>query len=427
MKRMLASEPAQELVHEGRSRAVCHGCGQRLRTTFCDLGTTPLSNAMVRPERAGEPEPYFPLHAWVCDKCLLVQLEQFNAPAEIFSDYSYFSSYSQSWLDHAKRYCEMVIERFGINASSFVVELASNDGYLLKNFVNAGIPCLGIEPAANVAEVARAAGVTTLVEFFGATLARKLINAGKAADLIVANNVLAHVPQLNDFVAGMKHLLKQEGVITVEVPHLLNLIRDTQFDTIYHEHFCYFSMMTLRGIFARHSLRIFDIQELPTHGGSLRIFICHEGSSREESAAVAAMLRKEKEFGLGEVTLYRGFGEKVRRVKLDLMRFFVEAASAGKRVACYGAAAKGNTLLNYCGIGRDLVEFAVDRSPHKQGLLLPGSRIPVFAPEHVSAEKPDYLLILPWNLKDEIIAQMQHIRAWGGHFVVPIPQLEIVA
>ena len=414
-------------AYSGRPAPLCRGCGQPLVTTFCDLGTTPLSNAMVRPERAGDPESYFPLHAWVCDNCLLVQLEQFNAPAEIFSDYTYFSSYSQSWLDHAKRYCAMVMDRFGLGASSFVVELASNDGYLLKNFSNADISCLGIEPAANVAAVARAAGVPTLVEFFGAALAGRLLNEGKAADLIVANNVLAHVPELNDFVAGLKILLKPEGVITVEVPHLLNLIRDTQFDTIYHEHFCYFSLTTLRGIFARHGLRVFDVEELPTHGGSLRIFVCHENGTRAEDARVVELLRKEKEFGLGELALFRGFGEKVRRVKLDLMRFFVEAASAGKRVACYGAAAKGNTLLNYCGIGKDLIDFAVDRSPHKQGLLLPGSRIPVFAPERVAAEKPDYLLILPWNLKDEIIAQMQYIRAWDGRFVIAIPQLEIVA
>lgn len=423
MKPVLTPEKA---MRAARPQACCRACGQPLTTSFCDLGTTPLSNAMVHPDRAGEPEPYFPLHAWVCDRCLLVQIEQFNAPTEIFSDYTYFSSYSKSWLDHAKRYSEEMIKSLGLGVGSYVVELASNDGYLLKNFVAARIPCLGVEPAANVAEVACAAGVPTLVEFFDECLARSLAGEGKSADLIVANNVLAHVPRLNDFVAGLKILLKPEGVLTVEVPHLLNLIRETQFDTIYHEHFCYFSLTTLTGIFKHHDLRIFDVRELPTHGGSLRLFACHVQNERKEQSAVEAVLRKEQEFGLGNLAIYRGFGEKVRRVKLDLMRFFVEAASAGKRVACYGAAAKGNTLLNYCGIGKDLIEYTVDRSPHKQGLLLPGTRIPVFAPERLSANKPDYLLILPWNLKDEIIAEMQHIRAWGGRFVTAIPRLEII-
>jgi len=426
MKPVLASETELSPVLRGRAPAACRGCGHPLTTTFCDLGATPLSNAMLRPERAGEAESYFPLHAWVCDHCLLVQLEQFNAPAEIFSDYTYFSSYSKTWLDHAKSYSETMGDNLGLNADSFVVEVASNDGYLLKNFVARRIPCLGIEPARNVAEVARAAGVPTLVEFFGEALARKLASEGKAADLIVANNVLAHVPELNDFVAGLKILLKREGVITIEVPHLLNLIRETQFDTIYHEHFCYFSLASLRNILQRHGLRIYDVQELPTHGGSLRVFACHQESKRVEAPAVQAVLRKEQNFGLGELTTYRNFQAEVRRVKLDLLRFFVDAAAEGAHIACYGAAAKGNTLLNYCGIGKDLIDFAVDRSPHKQGLLLPGSRIPVYAPERVALEKPDYLLILPWNLKDEIIGEMQHIRAWGGRFATAIPRLQII-
>jgi SAM-dependent methyltransferase len=423
---MLASETELNPVLRSRASAACRACGHPLTTTFCDLGATPLSNAMLRPERASEAEPYFPLHAWVCDHCLLVQLEQFNAPAEIFSDYTYFSSYSKTWLAHAKSYSEAIIEDLGLGADSFVLEVASNDGYLLKNFVVRRIPCLGIEPAHNVAEVARTAGVPTLAEFFGEALARKLASEGKAADLIVANNVLAHVPELNDFVAGLKILLKPEGVITIEVPHILNLIRDTQFDTIYHEHFCYFSLATLRGILQRHGLRIYDVQELPTHGGSLRIYACHQTSERVEAPGGQAVLRKEQNFGLGELSTYRKFQAKVRRVKLDLMRFFVDAATAGAHVACYGAAAKGNTLLNYCGIGKDLIDFAVDRSPHKQGLLLPGTRIPVYAPERVALEKPDYLLILPWNLKDEIVGEMQQIRAWGGRFVTAIPHLEII-
>ena len=411
-------------LQTGKQTTRCRACGHPLSVTFCDLGATPLANAMLKSET--ETETYYPLHALVCDQCMLVQLVQYSTPAEIFSDYTYFSSYAQSWLAHAKDYSAKVIGRFGLDKNSFVVELASNDGYLLKNFVAAGVPCLGIEPAKNVAEAAAAVGVPTLVEFFGKDLAQRLAAEGKQVDLLVANNVLAHVPDLNDFVAGIKILLKQGGVATIEFPHLLNLIRSVQFDTIYHEHFSYFSLLSLQRIFARHKLRVFDVEKLVTHGGSLRVFACHEGDTRREMEIVQKVIDEERAFGLADLATYRAFSAQARRVKLDLVRFFVDAVSAGARTACYGAAAKGNTLLNYCGIGKDHISFAVDRNPHKQGRLLPGTRIPVFGPDHVAVERPDYLLILAWNLKDEVMAQMQHIRSWGGRFVIPIPAVEIV-
>jgi SAM-dependent methyltransferase len=412
-------------LQAGQNAARCRACGHPLNVTFCDLGATPLANAMLRNET--EAETFYPLHALVCDQCMLVQLIQYNTPAEIFSEYTYFSSYSQSWLAHAKDYSAKVTGRFELGKGSFIVELASNDGYLLKNFVAAGIPCLGVEPAENVAEAASAIGVPTLVEFFSENLARRLVADGKQADLLVANNVLAHVPDLNDFVAGIKTLLKNRGIATFEFPHLLNLIRNVQFDTIYHEHFNYFSLLSLQRVFARHELRIFDLEKLATHGGSLRVFACHDTDPRGVMPVVPEVIDEEREFGLADLATYRAFGAQARRVKLNLIRFFVDAVSAGARIACYGAAAKGNTLLNYCGIGKDHISFAVDRNPHKQGRLLPGTRIPVFDPDHVAVERPEYLLILAWNLKEEVMTQMKHIRDWGGRFVIPIPDVEIIS
>jgi len=404
----------------------CRACGTALSVSFCDLGCTPLANAMVKPEDLAGGETYYPLHAWVCDSCFLVQLEEFRPPDAIFSDYLYFSSYSPSWLDHAKEYAEAMIARWGLGADSRVVEIASNDGYLLKNFVAAGIPCLGVDPARNVAAVAEAAGVPTRVAFFGAETARQLREEGVAADLMAANNVLAHVPRLADFVEGFAILLKPEGVITFEFPHLLRLIEETQFDTIYHEHFSYLSLTALEPLFARYGLRVFDVERLPTHGGSLRLFATHSSAGHEETRAVSRLREDEECAGLRGLDVYRGFQAKVARVKQGVMRFFLEASEAGKSVACYGAAAKGNTLLNYCGITRDLVSFAVDRSPHKQGHLMPGSHIPVRAPEAIPETRPDYIFILPWNLRDEIIDQLSEARSWGARFVIPIPEVTIL-
>ncbi len=388
---------------------------------------SPLSNSYVPPARMRSMEPFYPLHAFVCSDCKLVQLEEFESPDHIFSDYAYFSSYSDSWLKHAARYTEDMIARFGYDEHSHVVEIASNDGYLLQNFVKSGIPVLGVEPAANVAEVARAKGVETEVRFFGCETARLLKSQGKSADLLLGNNVLAHVPDINDFVGGMKILLKADGEITMEFPHLLQLIANNQFDTIYHEHFSYLSFLTVSKIFAAHGLKMFDVEELSTHGGSLRIFACHADDSRPVGIRVAQMLKKEDQAGLNNIATYAAFGEKVKETKRKLLDFLLEARNAGKTVAGYGAPAKGNTLLNYCGVRTDLVEFTVDRSPHKQGRFLPGTRIPIHSPEKIAEAKPDYLLILPWNLKDEVMEQMREIKAWGGQFVVPIPEVKICA
>ena len=388
---------------------------------------SPLSNSYVPPSRLRSMEPFYPLHAFVCSDCKLVQLEEFESPDQIFSDYAYFSSYSDSWLKHAARYTEEMIARFGYDDFSQVVEIASNDGYLLQNFVQRGIPVLGVEPAANVAEVARAKGVPTEVRFFGCETATLLKSQGKSADLLLGNNVLAHVPDINDFVGGMKILLKPDGEITMEFPHLLQLIANNQFDTIYHEHFSYLSFLTVEKIFAAHGLKMFDVEELSTHGGSLRIFACHAEDDRPVGIRVAQMLRKEDQAGLNDIATYAAFGEKVKETKRKLLDFLLEARKAGKTVAGYGAPAKGNTLLNYCGVRSDLVEFTVDRSPHKQGRFLPGTRIPIYGPDKIAEAKPDYLLILPWNLKDEVMEQMSEIKSWGGKFVVPIPEVKICA
>jgi SAM-dependent methyltransferase len=402
----------------------CQACGAPLTRTFVDLGLSPLANSFV-PSDVREPDPAYPLHARVCDRCLLVQVDTVVAPEHIFRDYAYFSSYSESWLEHCRRYARMAIERFALSAASKVVEVASNDGYLLTNFVAAGIPCLGIEPAANVAEVARAKGVPTEVAFFGVETAQRLAAAGHAADLIAAKNVLAHVPDINDFVAGVRVLLKPDGVFTVEFPHLLNLIREVQFDTIYHEHFTYLSLLALERIFVRHGLRVFDIERLSTHGGSLRVFVCHAASARTEQPGVAAVRGSEIDAQLDAPGGYEGFAERVEQVRKSLFAFLDAARSSGRRIAAYGAAAKGNTLLNYCGIGADRIAFVADKSPAKQGRLLPGSRIPVCAPETIFARRPDYVLILPWNLREEIADQLAPIRAWGGQFVTAIPEVRV--
>jgi len=402
----------------------CQGCGAPLTRTLVDLGSMPLANSFVKPDHR-DAEAAYPLNARVCDACLLVQVESVVPPGEIFSDYLYFSSYSDSWLAHARVYAAMAIERFALDRTSMVIEIASNDGYLLTNFVEAGIPCLGIEPAANVAKAAIAKGVPTEVAFFGADTARRLAAQGRKADLLAAKNVLAHVPDINDFVAGIALLLKPEGVFTVEFPHLMNLIAQVQFDTIYHEHFTYLSLLAIERVFGRHGLRVFDVEEIPTHGGSLRVFVCHHASARTEQPGAAALRAKEAQAQLDRPDGYAGFAEKVDRVRHDLLAFLDTARAEGRTVVAYGAAAKGNTLLNYCGIGTERIAFVADRSTAKQGLLLPGSRIPVRAPEAIFAAKPDYVLVLPWNLIGEVSEQLSGIAAWGGRLVTAIPRLQV--
>jgi 2-polyprenyl-3-methyl-5-hydroxy-6-metoxy-1,4-benzoquinol methylase len=388
---------------------------------------SPLANSYVAVAEAERAEKFYPLHAYVCEQCLLVQLQQFESPSEIFSDYAYFSSYSDSWLKHAETYAAMASQRFGLGPQSQVIEIASNDGYLLQYFKAKGIPVLGVEPAANVAAVAEQKGIRSLVKFFSTDTASGLKASGSQADLLIGNNVLAHVPELNDFVAGLKVALKPEGVVTMEFPHLLSLMEQNQFDTIYHEHFSYFSFLTVQRIFAHHGLRLFDVDRLSTHGGSLRIYGTHAENARfAQEERVAALLSAERQAGLAELGSYAGFAEQVRKTKRNLLSFLIRSKDEGRRVAAYGAPAKGNTLLNYCGVRTDLIDFTVDRSPHKQDKLLPGTRIPIYAPERVFEQKPDYLLLLPWNLKTEIMGQMAGIREWGGRFVVPVPTLEVL-
>jgi 2-polyprenyl-3-methyl-5-hydroxy-6-metoxy-1,4-benzoquinol methylase len=405
----------------------CRFCGSTLTQTFADLGMSPLSNAFVAADRASAMEPFYPLHAFVCGQCRLVQLDEFESPEQIFSDYLYFSSFSDSWLRHVEAYTEHMIGRFGLGTGSQVVEIASNDGYLLQYFKARGVPVLGVEPAANVAAIATGKGIPTDVAFFGAATARRLQASGVAPDVIAANNVMAHVPDLNDFVAGFAILLKPGGVVTVEFPHLLRLMQQNQFDTIYHEHFSYFSLLVVEQVFARHGLVLFDVQELTTHGGSLRIFATHKGDrTHTTTRAVAKVLADERAAGLDGSDAYAAFATQVIDTKTALLEFCVQARRAGKTIAGYGAPAKGNTLLNYCGIGPEFIPFTVDRSPYKQGMLLPGVRIPIRAPEVIFAAKPDYVLILPWNLAPEIVDQMAGIRDWGGQFVVPIPTVRIL-
>ncbi len=408
------------------SRYACRHCGRPLVHSFVDLGMSPLCESYRRPEQLGEMEAFYPLHAYVCDGCWLVQLPAHVSGEAIFSDYAYFSSYSDSWLAHARRYCEQMIERFELGPRSQVIEIASNDGYLLQNFVARGVPALGIEPAGNVAQAAIAKGVPTRVMFFGRETARQLVDEGLRADLLLGNNVLAHVPDLNGFVAGLATLLAQHGVVTMEFPHLMCLVEQNQFDTIYQEHYCYLSLVAVQRVFAAQRLTIFDVEELSTHGGSLRIYARHaDAADIPVQPAVAELLARERAAGYERLKTYQGYAEQVARVKRDLLSFLIEARRAGKRVAGYGAPGKGNTLLNYCGIRTDLLEYTVDRSPYKQGLYLPGTGIPIHAPERLFETKPDYVLILPWNLKEEISVQMAGIRRWGGQFVVAIPELSV--
>lgn len=405
----------------------CRFCQTPLRHSLIDLGMAPLSNAYLSFEQLEQGELFYPLHARVCASCFLVQLPEFTTPEQIFGHYAYFSSYSDSWLEHAQRYAEAMIGRFGYAQNSSVIEVASNDGYLLQYFKARGVPVLGIEPARNVAEVARNAGIETVVEFLGKQTAREIRQKKNGADLLIANNVLAHVPDINDFVAGLKILLHPAGVITVEFQHLMRLMQRNQFDTIYHEHFSYLSLLATEKIFAAHDLVVFDVEELTTHGGSLRVFARHaENETRNITGRVRALREAELAFGLENLPTYDAFGEGVRATKYALLEFLIEARRAGKTVVGYGAPAKGNTLLNYCGIRADLLSYTVDRSPHKQGFFLPGTHIPIYGPAKLGETKPDYLLILAWNLKEEIMAQMQHIRDWGGQFVIPIPQVEVL-
>ncbi len=405
----------------------CRFCSAPLRHTFVDLGMSPLCESYVPAERLGAMEPFYPLHVRICEQCLLVQLEEFVAPDEIFTEYAYFSSYSDSWVTHAREYVESVVERFGLDGRSQVIEVASNDGYLLQHVLERGIPALGVEPAANVAEAARERGIETVVEFFGRELASRLVREGRQADLLVANNVFAHVPDLNDFTAGMKLLLAPQGVVTIEFPHIARLIEQNQLDTIYHEHFSYFSFLTARSVLAAHGLEVFDVDELATHGGSLRLYAQQdEDGGRPVSERVTELAERERELDLDRLEGYQAFAERAIDTKWRLLEFLIECRRAGKRVAGYGAPGKGNTLLNYCGIRTDLLDFTVDRNPYKQGQFLPGTRIPIRHPEALEQARPDFILILPWNLTDEIVAQLSNVRGWGGRFVVAIPEVRIL-
>jgi len=408
------------------NRPSCRFCRSPLEHVFADLRTSPLANSILTPEQANRMEPFYPLRALVCGECLLVQLEEFETPENIFGDYSYFSSYSTSWLEHSRRYADEMVSLLDLGPGNRVVELASNDGYLLQYFGERQIPVLGIEPAANVAAAAVERGIPTLVEFFGRALAESLA-PDSAADLLIGNNVLAHVPDLNDFVAGMKVLLKADGLITMEFPHVMRLVEDNQWDTIYHEHFSYFSFTTVSRVFAAHGLRVFDVEELPTHGGSLRIYGCHDDdSSRRQSGRAAELLERERRGGLTELATYLDYGARVVADKLQILEFLIGLKREGKRIVGYGAPAKGNTLLNYCGISTEFIEYTCDLNPHKQGHLLPGSRVPVRAPEAIREDRPDVVLILPWNLKDEITQQLSFIGEWGGRFAARTPELRLL-
>jgi len=404
----------------------CRFCNNRLVHTFVDLGTSPLANSYLKAEKLDQMEPFFPLRAYVCEACYLVQLPEAQNAEYIFSDYAYFSSYSESWLRHAKDYTDRMIERFKFDANSLVVEIASNDGYLLQYFKETNIPVLGIEPAKNVAKVAQEAEIPTIIKFFGVEMAKELATEGKYADLLLGNNVLAHVPALNDFLEGMKYLLKPHGIITMEFPHLMSLMNENQFDTIYHEHFSYFSFTTVKKIFAAHGLKIFDVEELHTHGGSLRIYACHsEDISRPVDQRVADLIGKEDTAGFSMLEHYLSFNEKAKETKRNILDFLIKVKNEGKSIVGYGAPAKGNTLLNYCAIRTDFIDYTVDRSPHKQDQYLPGSHIPIYHPDKIRQTKPDYLLILPWNIKEEIMEQMSYIRDWKGKFIVLIPEVKV--
>jgi SAM-dependent methyltransferase len=406
----------------------CRFCGGAAEHVFVDLGMSPLCESYLTSDQLNQMEPFYPLRVHVCAQCFLVQLPQYVSPMEIFTEYAYFSSYSSSWVEHARLYTEIMRKRFELTEKSFVVEVASNDGYLLQHFVEAGIPVLGIEPAANVAEAARMKQVPTRCCFFGVDAARDLVRRGEQADLLVGNNVLAQVPDLNDFVAGLKVALKPTGVITMEFPHLMQLMEGNQFDTIYHEHFSYFSFLVAERIFAAHGLTLFDVDEIPTHGGSLRIYARHaEDGSRPIEQSVAELRAREKRAGLNGLHAYTAFEEQVRNTKRKLLEFLIAAKQNGKSIAGYGAPGKGNTLLNYCGIRSDFLDYTVDRNPYKHHKFLPGTHIAIFPPDRIRETRPDYVLILPWNLRDEIISQLSYIREWGGKFIIPIPEVEVCA
>lgn len=404
----------------------CRFCSSELKHSFVDLGMSPLANSYIAPENLQKMEPFYPLHAFICDQCFLVQLKEFESPQSIFSDYAYFSSYSQSWLEHASNYVDMMVERFGFDTDSQIIEVASNDGYLLQYFKKKDIPVLGIEPAANVAKVAIEAGIPSITEFFGEQTATDVVASGKRADLLLGNNVLAHVPDLNDFVKGLKILLNKTGVITLEFPHLQRLIEHTQFDTIYHEHFSYFSCITIQKVFSAHGLVLFDVDELGTHGGSLRVYARHDDdASKPVSSNVSRLIDKETAAGFADIDFYRSFESAVISTKQNLLEFLIQAKREGKSIVGYGAAAKGNTLLNYCGVRTDFIDYVVDRSPHKQDHYLPGTHIPIYSPERIKETKPDYLLILPWNIKKEVMEQMHYVRDWGCKFLTLIPVVDV--
>ena len=404
------------------SNSACRFCGTKLNHTFVDLGMSPLANSYIKPEDINKSEKFYPLHAYVCERCFLVQLEEFESPEKIFNDYAYFSSYSESWLKHSKEYVDMITNRLVLSAKSQVIEIASNDGYLLQYFVEKRIPVLGIEPAENVAKIAK-----EKVDFFNTNTASTIAANGQKADLLLGNNVLAHVPNINDFVKGLKIVLKDQGMITMEFPHLLNLIRLNQFDTIYHEHFSYLSFTAVNSIFEEHGLKIIDVEKLPTHGGSIRIYATHkQNSSLAVNAGVVQMLEEEEDFGIKDIKMYKKYYESVKKTKRKLLRFLIDEKEANKSIAAYGAPAKGNTLLNYCGIRGDIIDFTVDRNPNKQGNYLPGTHIEVRPTEDIMRMKPDYLVILPWNLKEEIMEQMGFIKEWGGRFVLLIPEVEVI-
>ena len=433
--RVVASDasptPAGALRGEQAADAIapapCIFCRAPLRYTFVDLGMSPLCESYLSPDGLNRMEPFYPLHAYVCERCMLVQLQEYVSPAEIFGEYAYFSSYSDSWVSHMRQYADAIAERLQLGRDSLVVEVASNDGYLLQHFVRKGIPVLGIEPAVNVARVAIEKGIPTLARFFGEGLARELVASGTRADLVCGANVLAQVPDVNDFVRGIALLMKPGAVATIEFPHLMRLMEGNQFDTIYHEHFSYFSFHAIEQIFGANGLTIFDVDELPTHGGSLRVYARHADQMLQLSPRVGDLRERERDGGVTRLATYATFAERVKETKRKLLEFLIGAKRAGKRIVGYGAPGKGNTLLNYCGIGTDFLDFTVDRSAYKQGKFLPGSHIPIFHPDRIGEAKPDYVLILPWNLKDEIMGQMSHVRSWGGRFVVPIPEVQILA
>lgn len=405
----------------------CLNCSNALEDTFVDLGTSPLCEEFVKPENINNGQQFYPLHAYVCDECFLVQVGEYVRPEEIYSDYYYFSSYSDSWLAHAKEYVEMMTEKYGINRESFVVEIASNDGYLLQYFQNREIPILGVEPSDNVARVSIEKGIPTEQLFFGKNTAEELQKKYKSADLILGNNILAHVPEINEFIEGLDILLGKKGIMTFEFPHLLQLIENNQFDTIYHEHFFYFSLITVASIFEKHGMKIFDVQQLSTHGGSVRIFVTRQSNPDFQIRdSVKRMVSLEEEKGFLDIDFYRGFDERVRKTKADILELLIGLKKQNKTIVGYGAPGKGNTLLNYCGIRRDFIDYTVDRNPNKQGYYLPGSLIPIFHPDKIRETEPDYVFILPWNLKDEIMQQINYVRDWGGKFIVPIPEPVII-